>query len=67
MLKQTEGIGLDANLTSAERSISLACRRTIEENTDWGSAKIRFDIENWQRYRVLVARALFRETLLEVS
>lgn len=68
MLKQTEGIGLDANLTSAERSIFLAFRRTIEENTYWGSTQIRFDIEeNWQRYRVLVARALFPDAPLEVS
>ncbi len=31
MLKQTEGIDLDANLTSAERSISLAFRRTSKK------------------------------------
>jgi glutathione S-transferase len=68
MLKQTEGIDLDAGLTPVERSISLAFRRMIKENTYWGAAEHRFGIEeNCQRYRVLVAQALFPETPLEVS
>lgn len=68
MLKEKEGIDLDAGLTSVERSISLAFRRTIKENTYWGAAELRFGIEkNWQHYRVLVAQALFPETPLEVS
>ncbi len=68
MFKQTEGIDLDAGLTSVERAISLAFRRTIKENILWGAAEVRYGIEeNWQRFRVLVAQALFPETPLEVS
>jgi glutathione S-transferase len=68
MFKQKEGIDLDAGLTLVEYSISLAFRRMIKENTYWGAAEHRFGIEeNWQRYRVLVAQALFPEAPLEVS
>lgn len=68
MLKQTEGIDLDAGLTPVERSIALAFRRMLKENTLWGAAEVRFGIEeNWQRFRAVVARALFPETPLEVS
>lgn len=68
MFKQKEAIDLDAGLTPIERAISLAFRRTIKENTYWGAAEVRFGIEeNWQRFRVMVARALFPEAPLEVS
>ncbi|MBD2527803.1 glutathione S-transferase family protein [Nostoc sp. FACHB-133] len=68
MFKQTEGIDLDASLTPVERSLSLAFRRMLKENTLWGAAEVRFGIEeNWQHYRVIVARALFPETPLEIS
>lgn len=68
MFKQTEGIDLDAGLTSVERSISLAFRRMIKENTYWGAAETRFGIkENWQQYREMVARALFPDAPLDVS
>lgn len=42
MLKQTEGIDLDASLSATERAISLAFRRMLKENTVWGVAYIRF-------------------------
>lgn len=68
MFKQTEAIDLDAGLTPVERSISLAFRRTIKENILWGAAEVRYGIEeNWQRFRAVVARALFPEAPLEVS
>jgi glutathione S-transferase len=68
MFKQKEGIDLDAGLTPVERAISLAFRRTLKENILWGAAEVRYGIEeNWQRFRVLVAQALFPETPLEVS
>ena len=68
MLKQKEGIDLDASLTAKERAISLAFRRTIKENILWGAAEVRYGIEeNWQRFRAVVAGALFPETPLEVS
>lgn len=67
MLKQTEGIDLDASLTATERAISLAFRRMLKENTVWGVAYIRYDKQNWQHFRALVARALFPKTPPEVS
>jgi len=68
MFKQTEGIDLDAGLTPVERSISLAFRRMIKENTYWGAAEIRFGIEeNWQRFRPVLARALFPKTPVVIS
>lgn len=68
MFKQTEGIDLDASLSSVEQSISLAFRRMIKENTYWGAAETRFGIkENWQHYRTVVAKALFPEAPLQVS
>ena len=67
MLKQTQGIDLDASLTATERAISLAFRRMLKENTVWGVAYIRYDKQNWQHFRALVARALFPKTPPEVS
>ncbi len=68
MLKQQEVVDPDASLSAKERAISLAFRRMIKENTYWGAAEIRFGIaENWQRFRPVVAQALFPETPLEVS
>ncbi|MEG4801528.1 glutathione S-transferase family protein [Microcoleus sp. ARI1-B5] len=68
MLKQKEAIDLDAGLTRIERSISLAFRRTLKENTHWGVAYIRYNIqENWQDFRAVLARGLFPETPLESS
>ncbi|WP_375514035.1 glutathione S-transferase family protein [uncultured Nostoc sp.] len=68
MLKQKEAINLDAGLTPVERSISLAFRRTIKENTFWGIPYIRYNIEkNWQHFRAVLAQALFPETPIESS
>lgn len=68
MLKQEEGIDLDANLTTTERAISLAFRRMIKENTYWGIIHIRWSVEeNWQRYREVLASHLFTETSAEES
>lgn len=56
MLKEKEGIDLDTNLTSVERAISLAFRRMLKENTYWGAAYIRYNMEeNWQFYREVLA------------
>ena len=66
MLKQTEGIDLDARLTATERAISLAFRRMLKENTYWGGVHIRYGMEeNWQGYREVVAQALFPDTPTE--
>jgi glutathione S-transferase len=63
MLKQTEGIDLDANLSASERAISLAFRRMLKENTYWGAVYIRYGIEeNWQQYRKVLANILFPDT-----
>ncbi|NWF57930.1 MAG: glutathione S-transferase family protein [Fischerella sp.] len=60
MLKEKEGIDLDANLTSAERAISLAFRRMLKENTYWGGVHIRYNMaENWRHYREVIANILF--------
>jgi glutathione S-transferase len=63
MLKQKEGIDLDANLNAIERSISLAFRRMLKENTYWGGVHIRYSMEeNWQGYQQVLADILFPET-----
>lgn len=68
MLKQAEGVDLDASLTPTERAISLAFRRMLKENTYWGAMYVRYAMEeNWQHYRELIARALFPDATLEVS
>ncbi|HEY9601984.1 MAG TPA: glutathione S-transferase family protein [Allocoleopsis sp.] len=62
MLKQQEGIDLDAGLTPTERAISLAFRRTIKENIYWGLFFIRYEVEeNWQVYREIIASLLGKE------
>ncbi|MFP5274654.1 glutathione S-transferase family protein [Coleofasciculus sp.] len=62
MLKQAEGIDLDANLTCTERAISLAFRRMIKENIYWGGIHIRFNMEeNWRGYREVLATLLGTE------
>ena len=68
MLKDKEGIDLDASLTPIERAISLAFRRTLKENTYWGVIHIRYGMEeNWQHYREVIANALFPGTPTEAS
>lgn len=55
MLKEKEGIDLDEGLTATERSISLAFRRMLKENTYWGAAHIRYNVEkNWRVYREVI-------------
>jgi glutathione S-transferase len=62
MFKDKEGINLDQHLTSTERAISLAFRRMLKENTYWGIAYIRYNIEeNWQHYQEVIANMLFGE------
>lgn len=56
MLKEKEGIDLDAGLTSTERAISLAFRRMVKENIYWEGVHIRE--ENWQVYRKASASML---------
>ena len=59
MFRQTENIDLDAGLTAAERSISLAFRRLIKDHLYWGGIDIRYNVEeNWQHYRSFVAQLL---------
>ncbi|MEG4496754.1 MULTISPECIES: glutathione S-transferase family protein [unclassified Microcoleus] len=66
MFKQTEGIDLDASLTATERSISLAFRRMLKENTYWGVVHIRYNMEeNWRHYREVVANILFPDAPIE--
>ncbi|MDF5711316.1 MAG: glutathione S-transferase family protein [Nostoc sp. S4] len=67
MFEQKQAINLDAGLIPIEQSISLAFRRTIKENTFWGIAYIRYNLENWQHFRAVLAQALFGETPLESS
>jgi glutathione S-transferase len=67
MLKQKEGIDLDASLSDTERSISLAFRRMLRENTYWGGIHIRYNMEeNWRHYREVVANILFPDAPTEV-
>lgn len=66
MLKQKEGIDLDASLTATERSISLAFRRMLKENTYWGGIHIRYNMnENWRHYGEVVANILFPDAPTE--
>lgn len=66
MLKQTEGVDLDARLTPTERAISLAFRRMLKENTYWGGVHIRYNMEeNWQHYQEVLANAVFPEVPTE--
>ncbi|HEY9689878.1 MAG TPA: glutathione S-transferase family protein [Coleofasciculaceae cyanobacterium] len=59
MFRQTEQIDLDAGLTAAERSISLAFRRLLKEHLYWGGIEVRYKIEeNWQHYRTFIAKLL---------
>ncbi|MBD2207510.1 glutathione S-transferase family protein [Calothrix sp. FACHB-1219] len=63
MLKEKEGIDLDKSLTATERAISLAFRRMLKENTYWGMAYIRYNVEaNWQIYQEVLANMLFGDT-----
>jgi glutathione S-transferase len=48
-LKQTYGDRLDGRLTASDRAISLAMRRTIEENLYWAMVHNRWiEPENWE-------------------
>lgn len=59
MLKEKEGIDIDADLTTTERAIFLAFRRMLKENTYWGLVYIRYNVEeNWQVYREVLANML---------
>jgi len=63
--KQELGIDLDAGLTKEERAVSLALRRTIEENLFWVSLYSRTVPEksaiesNWQYYKQALGKLLF--------
>jgi hypothetical protein len=64
--KQTEGIDLDNSLSATERSLSLAFRRMLKENTYWGGIHIRYSMEeNWRHYREVVANILFPDAPIE--
>ncbi|GET35864.1 glutathione S-transferase family protein [Microseira wollei] len=62
MFKEKEGIYLDSCLTSTERSISLAFRRMLKENTYYGGVYIRYFVEeNWLVYKEVLAGMLGTE------
>ncbi|MEG4115085.1 MULTISPECIES: Tom37 metaxin N-terminal-like domain-containing protein [unclassified Microcoleus] len=67
MLKQKEGIDFETSLSATERSLSLAFRRMLKENTYWGGIHIRYNMEeNWRHYREVVANILFPDAPTEV-
>ncbi|TAD79780.1 MAG: glutathione S-transferase family protein [Oscillatoriales cyanobacterium] len=59
MLRDREGIDLDAGLSPIERAISLAFKRLVKEHLYWGGIAIRYlTEENWQQYQDLVVGLL---------
>lgn len=72
MLKQSEGVDPDRDLTTSERAISIAFRRMVKENLYWGGVYIRYEIEeNWLAYqetlKELVGQGMSTEEWREIA